>query len=156
LSESVFHDYGRILYNVEGDGDKTAQQLLDQYGVDTIVMNTFEYSRGIVYRLAPALADPRQTECKLVYDDPTAIVLMRRPPPAVAPLDSLRILTPMESECSLHLDHDPQMSLCARALSQVFTRVGDIPRARQWLGIYLQHPHGPDPQAEAAFQQFSH
>src|SRR5581483_8781723 len=108
-----------------------------------------------VYRLAPALADPRQTEWKLVYDDPTAIVLMRRPPPGVAPLDSLRILSHMESECSLHLEHEPHMPLCARALSQVFTKVGDIPRARQWLAIYLQHPHAPDPQAEAALQQLT-
>jgi hypothetical protein len=136
LSESVFQDYGRILYNVEEDGGKNAQQLLDRYGVQTIVMNTFEYSQGLVYRLAPALADPQQTEWKLVYDDPTAIVLMRHPPPGVAPLDSLRVLTHMEAECDLHLQHEPRLALCARALVQVFAQVGDAARARQWLERY--------------------
>ena len=155
LSESLFRDYGRILYNVEGDGDKNAQQLLDQYGVETILMNTFEYSQGLVYSLAPALADPRQTDWKLVYDDPTAIVLMRHPPPDVTPLDSLGVLTHMENECDLHLQHQPQLALCARALGQVFMRVGDAARARRWLGVYLQHIQGADPQAEEAYQRLA-
>jgi hypothetical protein len=153
LSESVFQDYGRILYNHDENGGKTAQQLLDQYGIQTIVMNTFEYGEGLVYLLAPALADPRQTDWKLVYDDPTAIVLMRQPPPGVEPLDSLRILKHMEDECELHLDHEPQMPRCARSLAQVFTQVGDPTRARRWLGIYLSHPHAADPQAESAYQR---
>jgi hypothetical protein len=153
LSESLFQEYGRILYNHDESGGKSAQQLLDQHGVRTIVMNTFEYSQGLVYLLAPALADPQQTEWKLVYDDPTAIVLMRQPPPDVQPLDSLRVLTHMEAECSLHLQHEPRMALCARALGQVFTRVGDMARARQWLGAYLEHPHAADPEAEDAYQR---
>jgi len=138
LSESLFQDYGRILYNVEEAGGKNAQQLLHRYGVQTIVMNTFEYSQGLVYRLAPALADPQQTEWKLVYDDPTAVVLMRHPPTGVTPLDSLRILTHMEAECDLHLQHEPRQPLCARALSQVFMQVGDQARARQWYARYEQ------------------
>jgi hypothetical protein len=139
LSESVFQDYGKILYNVEESGGINAQMLLDRYGVQTIVMNTFEYSQGLVYRLAPALADPQQTEWKLVYDDPTAIVLMRHPPAGVTVLDSLRVLTHMEAECDLHLRHEPRQALCARALSQVFGKVGDLERARQWYGRYLQY-----------------
>ncbi|HUB77616.1 MAG TPA: hypothetical protein VMB03_02415 [Bryobacteraceae bacterium] len=138
LSESVFQDYGRILYNVEEPGGN-AQQLLDRYGIQTIVMNTFEYSQGLVYRLAPALADPQQTEWKLVYDDAAAIVLMRHPPPDVTTLDSLGILTHMEAECRLHLQHDPKMPLCARAMAQVFTQVGDPVRARQWYGTYQSY-----------------
>jgi hypothetical protein len=141
LSESLFQDYGRILYNVEEAGGNSAQQLLNRYGVQTIVMNTFEYSEGLVYRLAPALADPRQTEWKLVYDDPTAIVLMRHPPVGVAPLDSLRVLTHMEQECDWHLQHEPRAPLCARALSQVFTQVGDQARAREWYGRYVGLAH---------------
>jgi hypothetical protein len=141
LSESVFQDYGRILYNHDESGGKTAQQLLDQYGIQTIVMNTLEPVEGLVYLLAPALADPQQTDWKLVYSDPAAIVLMRRPPPGVEPLDSLRILNHMEDECQLHLQHSPQLALCARSLAQVFTRVGDRSHARRWLEIYLEHPH---------------
>jgi hypothetical protein len=137
LSETLFQDYGRILYNVEEPG-QNAQQLLDRYGVQTILMNTFEYSEGLVYRLAPALADPQQTEWKLVYEDPAAIVLMRHPPAGIEPLDSLRILTHMEAECDLHLQHEPHMPPCARALAQVFTQVGDQARARQWYARYQQ------------------
>ena len=153
LSESVFQDYGRILYNHDESGGKTAQQLLDQYGIQTIVMNTLEPVAGLVYLLAPALADPQQTEWKLVYSDAAAIVLMRQPPPGVQPLESLRILNHMEAECELHLEHEPQRALCARSLAQVFTQVGDRARARRWLGIYLEHPHTADPQAEAAYQR---
>lgn len=153
LSESVFEDYGRILYNHDENGGKTAQQLLDQYGIQTIVMNTLEYSEGLVYMLAPALADPQQTEWKLVYSDAAAIVLMRQPPPGVQPIDSLRILNHMEAECELHLEHEPQLARCARSLAQVFTQVGDRPRARRWLGIYLEHPHAADAEAEAAYQR---
>ena len=138
LSESLFDDYGRILYNVEEPGHENARQLLDRYGVQTIVMNSFEYSQGLVYRLAPSLADPRQSEWKLVYDDPTAIVLMRHPPDGVAPLDSLRVLTHMEAECDLHLQHEPRLRLCALSLSQVFTQVGDLRRARKWASVYQQ------------------
>ena len=153
LSESVFEDYGRILYNHDESGGKTAQQLLDQYGIQAIVMNTLEPLEGLVYLLAPALADPRQTEWKLVYSDAAAIVLMRQPPPGVEPLDSLHILNHMEAECELHLEHQPQLARCARGLAQVFTQVGDRPRARQWLAIYLEHPHAADPVAEAAYQR---
>ena len=155
LSESLFQDYGRILYNHDETGGLSAQQLLDRYGVQTIVMNTFEYSQGIVYRLAPALADPQQTEWKLVFDDPTAIVLMRHPPADVQPLDSLRVLTHMEAECGLHLEREPSLTLCARALGQVFTRVGDMARARRWLGVYLASPHAADAEAEEAYRRLA-
>jgi hypothetical protein len=153
LSESVFQDYGRILYNHDESGGKTAQQLLDQYGIQTIVMNTLEPVEGLVYLLAPALADPKQTEWKLVYSDAAAIVLMRHPPPSVQPLDSLRILNHMEAECELHLEHEPQLARCARSLAQVFAQVGDRAHARRWLGIYLEHPHAADAEAEAAYQR---
>jgi hypothetical protein len=116
-------------------------------------MNTFEYGEGLVYLMAPALADPQQTEWKLVYSDAAAIVLMRRPPPGVQPLDSLRILNHMEAECELHLEHEPQLARCARSMAQVFTQVGDAARARRWLGIYLEHPHAADAGAEAAYQR---
>ena len=151
LSESVFRDYARILYNHdEGDG-KTTQQMLDNYGVQVIVMNTFQYSAGLTYLLAPWLADPSQRDWKLVYSDPQAMVLMRQPPAGVEPIDSLKIFDHMEQECDLHIEREPQYPRCARALGQVFSRVGDYGRARRWLGVYLSHPHDPDPEAEQAY-----
>jgi hypothetical protein len=153
LSESVFMDYARILYNHdESDGGKTADQLLDAYGVQVIVMNSFEYTTGPVYMLAPALADPKQTSWKLVFQDPQALVFMRHPPPQIRALDSLQVLSHMEDECALHIEREPQYPRCARGLGQVFSKIGDYARARKWIGEYLSHPHAPDLEAEQAYQ----
>jgi hypothetical protein len=153
LSESVFNDYARILYNHSAaDGGKTSQQLLDQYGIQAIVMNGFEYSEGIVYNLLPALSG-NQTEWKLVYNDPQAVVFMHEPPPGVHVIDLSMALSHLESECELHLDREPQYPLCARSLGQVFSAVNQLQRARLWLSIYLSHPHGSDPEAEQAYAQ---
>jgi hypothetical protein len=155
LSESVFQDYIRILYNHDAsDGMPSGEDLLDRYGIQVIVMNTFEYSTGPVYLLAPALADPAQTTWKLVYNDPQALVFMRTAPAGVQPLNSLDVLTHMEDECGLHMEHEPEYARCARSLGQVFAKIGDFPRARKWVGIYLQHPHAPDPEADQAYQRF--
>jgi len=153
LSESNFLTYARILYNHDESDGKSAQQLLDQYGIQVIVMNTFEYSTGAVYMLAPALADPAQKEWKLVYAGPEAVVFMRQPLEGVTPLSSLQVFDHMEAECKLHIEREPQSPRCARSLGQVFLRVGDVVRARRWLANYLRLPHESDPEAEQAFQQ---
>ena len=112
LSESVFMDYARILYNHDDSDGKSADQLLDQYGVQAIVMNSFEYTTGPIYLLAPALADPKQTTWKLVFQEPQAMVFLRHPPPQMPILDSLQVLTHMEDECALHIEHEPQYARC--------------------------------------------
>ena len=155
LSESVFQDYVRILYNHDASGGPSAQQLLDRYGVQVLVLNGFEYITGNLYFLAPALADPRETTWKLVYSDAQAMVLMRDPPPGVTPLPQLQVLDGLEAECALHIDHEPQYPRCARALGQTFAKIGDLTRARKWIGIYLAGPHGPDPEAEEAYQKLA-
>ena len=87
LNESVFRDYMRIAYNY-----RDAQTLLDQYGVQVLVLQGFEYWRGTVYMLSAALTDPNQTKWKLVYQDKTAMIFMRQPPPGVTPLNLDRSL----------------------------------------------------------------
>jgi hypothetical protein len=153
LSEWRFMDYARILYNHDDSGGKDALDLLDQYDVQAIVMNTFEYSGGLVYLLAPGLWQPPQTKWKLVYDDPASLIFMRDPPPGVPLIEPARILDHMEAECDLHLQREPQYPLCARSLGQLFARVGDRNRTRKWLGIYLSYPHAPDVNAERTYQQ---
>jgi hypothetical protein len=154
LSESLFMDYARILYNHDNnDGQPSGEQLLDRYGIQAIVMNTFEPATGNVYVLAPALADPAQKTWKLVYNDAESLIFLRNPPPDVTALNSLDVLTHMETECRLHLEHEPQYPLCARSLGDVFLKVGDTQRARRWLGIYLESLHGPDAAAEQAYQR---
>jgi hypothetical protein len=89
LSESLFADYARILYNHDATGGKDAFALLDQYGVETIVIDGFEFVTGQMYLLAPGLTDPAEAQWKLVYEDSAAMVFMRNPPADVAALDSL-------------------------------------------------------------------
>ncbi len=153
LSESVFQDYGRILYNHDETGGPSGEELLDRYGVDVIVMNSFEPSTGAIYVLAPALADPQQSKWKLVYHDPEALVFVRQLPPGMRARPSLEVLSHMEDECSLHIAREPQYTRCARGLGQVFSKIGDAPRARRWIGEYLSHPHPPDPEADQAYRQ---
>jgi hypothetical protein len=35
----------------------------------------------------------------------------------------------------------------------MFSKLGDWPRARRWIGAYLDHPHGPDPEAEEQYRR---
>jgi hypothetical protein len=153
LSDSLYADYVRILYNHDATGGKDAFALLDQYGVDTIVVNGFEFVTGQLYLLAPGLTDPAQAQWKLVYEDSAAMVFMRNPPPDVAPLDSLRVFSSLEAECEVHLEHEPQYPRCARALGQVFSKLHEWPRARRWIGAYLEHSHTPDPESEEQYQR---
>jgi hypothetical protein len=151
LSESVFNDYARILYNhSNADGGPTAQELLDRYGIQTIVMNGFEYAEGLAYNLPLSLSGD-QTKWKLVYSDPQALVFMRDSPLGVDPLPNPAVFDHLEAECALHIERDPNLTLCARAMGQIFTRTRDTVRARKWLGFYLSMPHVPDPEAEQAY-----
>jgi hypothetical protein len=155
LSESVFGDYVRMLYNHDASGGKSGEELLDQYGIQVIVMNSFEYVSGALYKLAPSFVYPAQTTLKLVYRDPEAMVLMRNPPAGMETLNPAEVLDHMEQECESHIRHEPQYPRCARSIAQVFSRTGDAARARRWLGIYLSHPHGVDPEAERAWLQYA-
>lgn len=153
LSESIFNDYARILYNhSNADGGLTAQDLLDRYDIQAIVMNGFEYSEGLSYNLMLSLSGP-QTKWKLVYNDPQAVVFMRDAPAGVQPLPNAAVFDHMEAECALHIDREPKFTLCSRALGQIFMTTRDYARARKWLAYYLSLPHPADPEAQAAYTQ---
>ena len=131
-SESVFQDSLRIALNADSTGGKSGEQLLADYGIEVIVMNGFEFYSGRIYYLPAALSDPSQKEWKLVYQDDTAMVFMRHPPPDVRPLNSLDALTSMESQCAKHIRMFPQENGCAAELSRLFSTIGDPIRARKW------------------------
>ena len=149
LSESLFQDYRMILGTPFGDPRR--QQMLDRYGVGAIVMNSFEYTSGVLYPLALDLYRREQTAWKLVYEDPSAMVFTRGLPPGTVELPKSRILDHLEAECSTHIEHDPSQPLCARKLGDLFLRGGDRVRARRMLGLYLAHPLGDDPSARSAY-----
>lgn len=151
LSENVFQDYRLIMGTPAGDLRRDAT--LARYGIDAIVLNAFEYNSGIIYPLALALADPAKPDWKLVYDDPASMVFLRNPSPDIPVLDKSRIPDHLEAECSLHVTRDPEFSLCARTLGDLFLRMGDRARARRNLALYLDHPYDNDPRPRQEYLQ---
>ena len=129
------------------------QKPLDHYGIQVIVINGFEYPTGTPHLLAAALGDPRQTEWKLVYQNAQGMVLMRKPPPGVLPLNSLDALSSIEAQCGEHIRLVPEEPLCARHLGQLFDTIGDSGRARRWMAFNLDRRTAADPQAERIYQE---
>jgi hypothetical protein len=137
LNESVFQDYRRIAFNY-----RDAQSLLDKYGVQVLLLEGFEYWRGTVYMLGAALADPSQTKWKLVYQDKTAMVFMRDPPPGVQPLNPSLVFNSLEAQCTDHVLHEPGKPGCAYGLADLYTRLGNADRAAAWRTAYDQILNG--------------
>ena len=140
LNEGVYLDYQRIAANAAAVNGKGADELLNQYGIEVILMNGFEYTSGQVYWLPAALSDPKQTEWKLVYRDAQAVVYMRHPPADVQPLNTFDALAGLEEQCATYLEHDPERPRCALGLSDLFNRIGDPARAARWHATYLRYP----------------
>ena len=151
LSENVFQDYRLVMGTPPGDPRRDAT--LARYGVDSVVLNAFEYNSGIIYPVALAMAEPSESDWKLVYDDPAAMVFLRNPPSDIPALDKSRILDHLEAECTLHVTRDPEFSLCARTLGDLFLRLGDRGRARRNLALYLEHPYDSDPRPRQEYLQ---
>jgi hypothetical protein len=151
LREAVFLDYRKILGTPAGD--PLRKEALARYGVNAIVVNSFEYNSGALYAIVPAMTQPGESDWKLVYEDPQALVFLRGPAPDMPILDKSRILDHLEAECRLHVERDPAFSLCARTLGDLFLRSGDPARARRALALYLEHPYADDPEARRVYQQ---
>jgi hypothetical protein len=149
LSESVFQDYRLIMGTPPGDPRR--DQTLARYGVGAIVVNGFEYNSGVLYPLVLALGQPSEADWKLAYEDPQSLVFVRRMPPGLQPLPKTRIVDHLENECHLHVERDPEFSLCARTLGNLFLRSGARARARSMLSLYLEHPYGDDPEVRRAY-----
>jgi len=132
LSEAAYEQSGRIQANAAAEGGKSAEQLLKDYGIETILMNGFEFFSGTAYYLPAALSDPVQKEWKLVFQDSNATVFMRHPPAGVEPLDSLSALTSMENQCEAHMRVCPWENGCTRELGKLFAVIGDPVRAQKW------------------------
>jgi hypothetical protein len=148
LNESVFRDYLKIALNM-----RDAQQLLDQYGVQVLLLEGFEYGRGTVYFLGASLADPAQTRWKLVFQDNTAMLFMRQPPPGVQPLPPGDVFTSLDAQCRNQIEHQPSLPRCARGLGDLYARLNMLDRSRQWLETYLSLNTEPDPDIDRLYQQ---
>jgi hypothetical protein len=156
LSESVYRDYRQILFNRDSLADQIAgprAALLEQYGVQVVVMNALDFASGALYPLALALANPSSQEWQLVYEDQQDLIFTRSPG-AQGFSDKLRrVLTHLDTECTAYVEHSPDTPLCARTLADYWLRNGVKDRARRMLQLYLGHAVKPDPQAEQILQQ---
>jgi len=157
ISETTNKDYQQILYNLGAPVDQLSgprAQLLDRYGVQTVVTNMFEYNSGAIYPLALALA---RSDWQLVYDDAQTLVFLRKPQAGVPAFNDKfrRVLEHMDTECMTNIEHAPDASLCARTMADFWMRFGEKNRARRMLQLYLAHAMDRDRQAEQALQQLS-
>ena len=156
LSETLYQDYEQILVNAKsGQNELTGPraELLKKYGIETVVMNTFQLNTGGAYTLALALGNPQSTEWQLVYDDAQSLVF-RHQPPAGTPVfaDKMpRVLDHLERECEVDIDNSPAAALCGRTLAQFYASAGDIARARN----ILQRAAARDPAAADGLRQLS-
>ena len=149
LNESVFRDYWQVARNAPG-----ALEILDRYGVQVLLLEGFEYGTGSVYKVSVMLADPSQAKWKLVYQDKTAMLFMRQPPPGVQPLDPGQVFVSLEAQCADHLEHVPESPRCALGLGgDLYPRLRMTGRAAYWLQRYLAMAKSPDPAAGSLLQQ---
>jgi hypothetical protein len=157
LSETVYRDYNRILFNAGSAADQVTgprEEVLNRYGVQVVVMNTMDYVSGAIYPLAIALANPISAEWELVYDDAQTVVFLRRPPPGTPVLSNKlgRVLRHMDRECTAYIDNSPDTPLCARTLADYWLRNQVKDSASRMLRLYLAHAQGRDEQAERALR----
>ncbi|MEO8597104.1 MAG: hypothetical protein ABI759_27545 [Candidatus Solibacter sp.] len=141
LSEQAFTDYNRILYYANSEGGKSADQLLEQYGIEVLVLDGFDRFTGRIHTLAAALADPKQTEWKLVQADERSVMFMRNPPAGTQPLPNLQALQSIETQCQQQIDHDPRRPACARGIADFYALIGEKGRAAQWMNYYESRSH---------------
>ena len=149
LSESVFQDYRTITF--DEPASTTRRALLERYGVGAIVMDSFAYMSGNVYPLALAMAYPYMSDWKLVYQDASAMVFLRNPPPGMPVLPAQRIADHLESECRQLIEHDPKYPGCARRLG-FLVRLTNPARAQRMFELYIRHRSG-DAEARAAYDE---
>ncbi len=127
LSDNVFKDFRNIVYNMAGSDPR---QLLDKYGVETIVLDGFEFTSGEPFRLVPVLALSTPVEWHLVYWDATATIFMRHPPPDMPLLQNAYALNSMEAQCESYTAHDPYHPRCSRGLGLLYRSDRRYRRAR--------------------------
>jgi len=147
LSENVFRDYQTVVYATPGDPARS--EVLERYGIQAIVMDAFEYYTGTIYPLVQALAaDPKMSQWKLVFADPSAMVFLRNPPDSIPDLGRAKISDQVEEQCRMLIARDPKYPGCARSLGFIF-RGRNPARARRMFELYFANG-GADEDARQA------
>ena len=156
LSESADRDFKEILYNLGSDTSHVVgprAELLQRYGIQTVLTNTFEYVTGAIYPLALALA--ASPDWQLVYGDTRSLVFARaaQADPSTVPGKLRRVLDHMDEECADYVEHDPRLPACARRMAQYWLEGNNRERAYRMLSLYLAHARVRDAEAERVFQR---
>ena len=81
------------------------------------------------------------------------MLFMRQPPAGVQPLDPREVFTSLEAQCTEYVQHVPEQPRCARGLGDLYARLGDLNRGRQWLEFYMSRNTEPDPDIDRLYQQ---
>ena len=155
LNDTVFRDYQRMIQYSPAVGGPSGRELLERYGIQVIALNGFEANSGEPYMLPVILSNPAQTEWKLVFQDTQATIFMRTPPEGVQPLAPEMAMASLESQCETILANDADHPRCARGLGRLFARMGDLARARRWMGVYMEHRKDSNPADERLYRQLS-
>ncbi|MBS1874611.1 MAG: hypothetical protein JSU00_15455 [Acidobacteria bacterium] len=143
LSEQAYRDARAILFNDGSAADQITgprAQLLERYGIQTVVMNAMDYVSGALYPLAIALANPA-SDWALVHESPQAVVFTRRPPAGLPAFQNKlgRLLNHLDRECMAYIEHSPDTPLCAQTMANYWARNGVADRARRMKDLYLAH-----------------
>jgi hypothetical protein len=59
----------------------------------------------------------------------------------------------LEASCRLSVEHDPELSQCARTLGSLYLQAGDPARAKAALELYLANWPYDDPRAQEMLQR---
>jgi hypothetical protein len=138
LSEQAYVDYGHVLNNDPTPG-QSREEVLRKYGVEVIVINGFDRFKGTVFNIAAALADPSQTEWKLMQADDKGVVFMRTPPTGTQPLNSLEALHSIELQCQSQVANDPEHPACIQGVTALYQTIGDAGLASRWNAWVMGH-----------------
>ena len=123
------------------EGGKSADELLEQYGIEVLVLDGFDRFTGQVHtwpRRSPIPHRPNGSWCRPMN---RSMVFMRQPPPGVQPLNSLRSAAEHRTQCRQQIEHDPLSPACAKGIADLYTLIGEKARASQWMAYYESRSH---------------
>ncbi len=138
LNDNVVFDMRRILFAADRTDGRNWQELLDDYGVEVIVMDCFEPISGAAFYLPAALAGSEPPEWQLIFRDSHNLIYMRHPPPDVRAMNLEDGLVGMEEQCQALIEQGTPA--CVKGLIDVFAKIGEVERARKWA-IVAQNMH---------------
>ena len=146
LREAVFLDYRKILGTPAGD--PLRKEALARYGVNAIVVNSFEYNSGALYAIARRCrspASPTGNSCMRTRRRSSSSATRARYASARQRRAS-SITSKPSAACTSNATRRSPSVPALWAISSCAPATG---RARRALALYLEHPYAADPKRAA-------